>query len=102
MKKKLIYFFFWIAKTVQQDKLLHNKFGNLIAFIFSILSISLGINLIISGLIGLLMATLVGVIKDFWFDTKVQNEKSDIHDVLATSLGGFEVFLIEIFIYFLI
>ena len=38
------------------------------------------------------MATLVGVIKDFWFDTKVQNEKSDIHDVLATSLGGFEVF----------
>lgn len=102
MKNKLISLFYWIAKHCQQDKLLHNKFGNFIGFFMTILSLSLGFNLIVGGLIGFLMATLIGIIKDYWFDVKVQKEPSDILDVVATSIGGLEVLLFDLFVYIII
>ena len=31
--------------------------------------------------------------KDYVFDVYVQHEKADIYDVIATSIGGFEIFV---------
>ena len=100
--EKILAVFQWIAANFQQDKLLHDKAGNIIAFVVSILSFVFWNNLVWCALIGWGIATICGIIKDYLFDKYVVKETPDKWDVIATSFGGFEVCLIELLIFILI
>lgn len=84
------------------DKLLHNKAGNYFTFIAIIASLLLGANIHLSALIGWLVASIFGVLKDYVFDVYVQHEKADIYDVIVTSLGGLETAILIVLIGLLI
>ena len=59
-------------------------------------------NIHLSALIGWLVASLFGVLKDYVFDVYVQHEKIDIYDVIAISLGGLETAILTVLIGLLI
>ena len=75
---------------------------NYFAFIAIIASLLLVANIHLSALIGWLVASLFGVLKDYVFDVYVQHEKADIYDLIATSLGGLETAILTVLIGLLI
>lgn len=102
MGEKIADFFELIAETIQQDKLLHDKAGNMIAALASLISLACGLNLLWSALIGFGATIIVGVLKEIWFDVKVQKVQPELSDIISTIVGGFEILVIEIIIFCLI
>ena len=100
--KKLTLFLQWLSDKFPQDKLLHDKAGNIIAFVVSILLFVFWKKLVWCALIGWGIATICGIIKDYCFDKYVVKETPDKWRVIATFFGGFEVCLIELLIFILI
>lgn len=89
----LLKIFNFIISKCEFDKLLHNKAGNYFGALICVMFLTLDINVYISAFSAWVFATLIGIMKDYVFDAYVQHEKADIYDVIATSIGGFEIFV---------
>lgn len=89
----LLKIFNFIISKCEFDKLLHNKAGNYFGALICVMFLTLDINVYISAFSAWVFATLIGIMKDYVFDVYVQHEKADIYDVIATSIGGFEIFV---------
>ena len=89
----LLKIFNFIISKCEFDKLLHNKAGNYFGALICVMFLTLDINVYISAFSAWVFATLIGIMKDYVFDVYIQHEKADIYDVIATSIGGFEIFV---------
>lgn len=89
----LLKIFNFIISKCEFYKLLHNKAGNYFGALICVMFLTLDINVYISAFSAWVFATLIGIMKDYVFDVYVQHEKADIYDVIATSIGGFEIFV---------
>jgi hypothetical protein len=79
---------------VPLDKQAHALSGLAIVFIFTAFAMNVTTDLIASG-IGLLLAIVVGAIKEWWWDARhPATHTVDFWDFAATSLGGLAAFIV--------
>lgn len=81
-----------------EDKILHFCIGALICFcVYDIICVDCGnsfINLVITGIIGILFATIIGIYKE-----KSIDEICDLNDFFATVYGSIFTLIIKTIIY---
>lgn len=101
MKKFILKLGEKVRKLIPQDKALHLLAGGIIAFILSLVLFALQAPFPVGITHSLVGTFLVGTFKECYIDYKWKNENPEFGDIVATTLGGILIAVVQVVMFYL-